>query len=174
GTASAFTNDGPLGSDGLWTVSPAATAAYKTRIVVYRPAGKKKFNGTVLVEWLNVSAGLDAAPDWTLGHTELIRNGFAWVGVSAQYVGVEGGPGIVNVVSLPLKKVNPARYGSLVHPGDSFSYDMFSQVGQAIRSPSGLNPLGDLRPKRIIAMGESQSAFRMVTYINAIHPLTHL
>jgi hypothetical protein len=174
GSARAYTSSGPLGADGLWAVTPAATASYKTRIVVYRPASKKRFNGTVFVEWLNVSAGLDAAPDWTFAHTELIRSGYAWVGVSAQYVGVEGGPGLVNVISLPLKTVDPARYGSLHHPGDSFSYDIFSQVAQAIRSPSGPNPLGDLAPKRIIALGESQSAFRLVTYINAIHPVTRL
>jgi len=44
----------------------------------------------VIVEWLNVSGGVDAAPDWIQGHVELIRDGFAWIGVSAQFVGVEG------------------------------------------------------------------------------------
>src|SRR5262245_38361868 len=144
GTARAFTNTGPLGVDGKWSVVPAATAPYETRIVVYRPAGRKKFNGTVVVEWLNVSGGVDAGPDWTLAHTELIRKGYAWVGVSAQIVGVEGGPALVAVASLPLKSVNPARYGTLHHPGDSFSYDIFSQAGQAIRQPSGPDPLADL------------------------------
>jgi len=33
---------------------------------------------------------------------------------------------------------------------------------------------GDLRPKRVIAIGESQSAGRLVTYIDAIHPLAHV
>jgi hypothetical protein len=80
GTARAYANAGPLGTDGKWSVVPAASAAYETRIVVYRPASKKKFNGTVVVEWLNVSAGLDAGPDWTLAHTEFIRAGYAWVG----------------------------------------------------------------------------------------------
>jgi hypothetical protein len=174
GTARAFTNTGPLGVDGKWSVVPGASAAYKTRIVVYRPASRKKFNGSVVVEWLNVSGGVDAGPDWTLSHTELIRSGYAWVGVSAQFVGVEGGPGLVNVASLPLKTVNPARYGSLRHPGDSFSYDIFSQAGQAIRQPTGPSPLGDLGIKRVIAIGESQSAFRLVVYINAIHPTTHV
>jgi hypothetical protein len=47
-----------------------------------------------------VSGGVEAGPDWTLSHTELIREGYVWVGVSAQYVGVEGGPGLVNVISL--------------------------------------------------------------------------
>jgi hypothetical protein len=175
GTASAYTNQGTLGDDGMWTVTPGATATYKTRILVRKPTSKKKFNGTVVVEWLNVSGGLDAAPDWTQSHVELIRDGFAWVGVSAQIVGVEGGPALVGVVSLPLKTVNPARYGSLHHPGDSFSYDMFSQAGAAVRHPAGsVKPLGDLKVKKVIAAGESQSAFRMVTYIDAIHPLTHL
>jgi hypothetical protein len=175
GTANAYTNTGPLGTDGVWSVAPSGTtAAYKTRIMVYRPTDPKKFSGTVVVEWLNVSGGVDAAPDWTQGHVELLREGIAWVGVSAQIVGVEGGPALVGVISLPLKVVNPARYGSLHHPGDSFSYDMFSQAGQAVRSPSGPNPLGTLKPKRVIAIGESQSAFRLVNYVNAIHPITHV
>src|SRR5262245_46402791 len=64
GTASAYTTTGPLGDDGVWSVEPAATAAYKTRILVYRPTDAKKFGGTVIVEWLNVSGGVDANPDW--------------------------------------------------------------------------------------------------------------
>jgi len=171
GTASAYTNVGALTPDGRWTVAPGATAAYKTRILVFRPANPRRFNGTVVVEWLNVSGGLDAAPDWLGAHTEMIREGIVWVGVSAQFVGVEGGSAVVGIVSLPLKTVDPARYGSLVHPGDSFSYDIFSQAGQAIRHPVGPNPLGTLRLKKLIAAGESQSAFRMVTYIDAVHPL---
>jgi hypothetical protein len=81
GTASAYTSTTALTSDGLWTaVTPGATAAYKTRLVVNRPVSRKKFNGTVLVEWLNVSGGVDASPDWVMLHTELIRSGYAWVG----------------------------------------------------------------------------------------------
>lgn len=33
------------------------------------------FNGTVIVEWLNVSGGAGASPDWIQMHTELIRSG---------------------------------------------------------------------------------------------------
>jgi len=175
GTASAYTSTGTLGDDGIWSVAPGATAEYKTRILVYRPTNPKKFSGTVLVEWLNVSGGVEANPDWTQTHVEIIREGAAWVGVSAQFVGVEGGGGLVGLgISLPLKTVNPARYGSLHHPGDGFSYDIFSQAGQAVRMPSGPNPLGTLKPKRVIAVGESQSAFRLVNYVNAIHPIAHV
>jgi hypothetical protein len=174
GTAAAYVNVGELGADGKWTVEPAAEAAYKTRILVYRPIAPERFNGTVIVEWLNVSGGLDAAPDWIMGHTELIRAGYAWVGVSAQIVGVEGGTPLLPVLAIPLKTQNPERYGSLVHPGDSFSYDIFSQAGQAIRHPAGTDPLGGLPIATVIAIGESQSAFRLVTYINAIHRLADI
>src|SRR5262245_57528178 len=37
GTATAYVNDGELPADGRWTVTPGETAAYKTRILVYKP-----------------------------------------------------------------------------------------------------------------------------------------
>ncbi len=171
GTAAAYVNVGPLSDDGLWTVEPGDTAAYRTRILVYRPIEPAAFNGTVVVEWLNVTRGFDAAIDWIMGHTELMRSGYAWVGVSAQYVGVEGGPFLFGTVSIPLKTQDAARYGSLVHPGDSFSYDIFSQAAQAVRHPVGIDPLSDLDVAAMIAIGDSQSAWRLVNYINAVHPL---
>lgn len=169
GTASAFTNVNELGPDGMWTVEPGEQAAYKTRIVVYRPIDPADFNGNVLVEWLNVTAGFETPPSWGTGQLEMRRGGSVWVGVSAQIVGIEGSPRAL--LPLYLKAVNPARYGSLVHPGDSFSYDMFTQVAQAIRNPSGIDPLDGLIAERLIAYGESQSAGRLVTYVNAIQPL---
>src|SRR5262245_45977817 len=174
GTATAYTASAvPLTSDGHWSASTGATAPYKTRILVRRPVNPKRFNGTAVLEWLNVSGGLDGAPDWTFAHTMLLREGFAWIGVSAQRVGVEGGSSPLGL-NLSLKAVNPARYGTLSHPGDSFSYDMFSQVAQAVRQPAGIAPLGGLPLRRVLAIGESQSAFRLVTYINAVHPLVRL
>ena len=171
GTATAYTSATPLSSDGKWKVTPGTTAPYKTRMVVYRPTDPKKFNGTVIVEWNNVSAGLDSAPIWLAAHDELIREGYAWVGVTAQQVGVEGGGRGAVVANLDLKHADPARYGTLVHPGDSYSYDMYTQAGRAVRSKTA-NVLGGLVPKRVIAAGESQSAFRMTTYIDAVEPLT--
>src|SRR5262249_43103288 len=90
-----------------------------------------------------------------------------------QFAGVEGGPSPLGLPVVALKTTDPQRYGSLGHPGDSFSYDIFSQAGQVIRQPAA-SPLGDLRVQAVIAAGESQSAFRMVTYINAVHPLAHI
>jgi hypothetical protein len=81
-----------------------------------------------VVEWLNVSRGIDFAPDWINAHREIIRSGFAYVGVSAQKVGLEGGLSL-EPDTLPLKKSDPMRYGALSHPGDAFAYDIFSQAG---------------------------------------------
>ena len=61
------------------------------------PAGGcRGFSGTVVVEWLNVSGGVDANPDCASLEEEIIRRGDTWVGVSAQLIGVEGGPVLVS------------------------------------------------------------------------------
>ena len=95
GTARAFTSSTPLGADGKWNAVPLpggpGSAAYSTRIVVHRPIEPTGCSGTVAVEWLNVSAGFDSAPDWLAAHNTLIRDGVVWIGVSAQAVGVQGG-----------------------------------------------------------------------------------
>ena len=116
GTASAYTPTGSLTSDGNWTVTPASTATYKTRVVAFRPIDPDKFNGTVIVEWLNVSGQVDANPDWTMTHNELIRDGFAWVGVSAQAVGVNQlkCPTTIPAPGCFVAPGDPARYGTLV------------------------------------------------------------
>jgi len=161
GLADAYTPTAPLTSDGKWQVAPDPAnsgVAFKTRLVVHRPVDPAEFNGTVVVEWLNVSAGADLANDWVSAHNEFVRDGTVWVGVSAQAVGVN-----------TLKACCADRYGSLVHPGDSFSYDMFTWAGKVIRTNP--NVLGGLAPQRVLAAGESQSASRLVTYIDAIHPL---
>jgi hypothetical protein len=167
GIASSFTNLSELGIDGLWDVEAAEQAAYKTRIVVHRPIKPEDFSGTVFVEWLNVTSGFEIPPSWGAGHVELYRSGHAWVGVSAQLVGIEGRAG---GIPLYLKAVNPERYGSLNHPGDSFSYDMFSQVAELLRKPPAIDPLNGLPAEYIMAMGQSQSASRLTTYVNAIQP----
>ena len=169
GTASAFTNTDELGSDGFWALEPAEQATYKTRIVVYSPIDPADFSGIVHQEWLNVTAGFGTPPSYGTGQIEMRRSGAVWVGVSAQLIGIEGSDR--SLAPLHLKAVNPERYASLHHPGDAFSYDMFSQVAQAIRNPGDIDPLGGLNAEYIIAYGESQSAGRLTTHANGIQPL---
>lgn len=164
GYATAYEPIQPLTTDGRWKVredQDSWGAFFKTRAVVMRPTDPAKFNGTVVVEWMNVSAGLDLPNDWTMTHNEIVRSGAAWVGVSAQTVGVNA-----------LKSCCASRYSSLVHPGDSYSYDIFTAAGRELRSSPAM--LGGLTPQRLLAVGESQSASRLVTYIDAVHPLVHV
>ncbi len=173
GTATAYKSSGPLAENGRWHVSPETTAPYKTRIVVYRPVDPKRFDGTVVVEWLNVTGGIDAPAAWLNAHVEMIREGMAFVGVDAQAGGINGEPGSIATAEGVggIKQTDPARYGSLDHPGDSFSYSIYEQAGRAIRA-DGPRLLGGLVPKHVVALGESQSAFRLVTYIDALQPLS--
>jgi hypothetical protein len=161
GTAQKYSSADPLTNDGRWTVTPSDPQPYTTRLLVNRPTDPKKFNGTVVVEWLNVSGGIDAGPDWVMTHTELVRDGFAWVGVSAQAAGINAA-----------KSSDAARYASISHPGDSYSYDIYSQAGRAVRSNEKV--LDGLRPKTLLAAGESQSAARMVTYLDAVAKRDHV
>ena len=91
GAATCYEPAGPVGADGYWEVTPSGQAPFTTRLVVCRPADPAAFTGTVVVEWLNVSAGFDAPAHWMLTHRHVVRSGWAWVGVSAQRVGIEGG-----------------------------------------------------------------------------------
>ena len=87
-----------------------------------------------------------------------------------------------------LQAWDPDRYGSLSHPGDAYSYDIFAQVAAALRKPSGVNPLaesvkglghpklgysnsgrnGSSKIRTVLAYGNSQSASRLTTYTNAL------
>src|SRR5581483_8685702 len=155
GTANTYST--PTGATGTILTS---NNPYKTRIVVRRPADKARFNGTVLVEWSNVTNGFDAENVWFFAWEHVLRSGYAWVGVSAQKVGVDR-----------LKSWNPGRYGTLNISSDAVAYDAFSQAGQAVRHPGSIDVLGGLRPRTILATGESQSAQRLATYINSVMPL---
>lgn len=144
---------------------------YKTRLVVRRPPATD-FNGIVVVEWINVTGGPDKDIDWWQSGEHFVRNGYAYVFVSAQQMGID-----------TMKAWSPARYESLdvTHDGmatrDELSYDIFSAVGKAINRVGETSAAGDvdilagLKAEQIIATGHSQSASRLATYLNNVHPL---
>jgi Alpha/beta hydrolase domain len=168
GTATSYAPSGPLDPDGAWTVTEAGTADYTTRIVVLLPDDPATFNGTVLVEWLNVSGGIDAPAVWFMAHREITRAGYAYVAVSAQQVGVEGGASLTGL-DMSLKAQDSQRYADLNHPGDAYAFDIFSMIGKLVlRTPGSV---GIPAPQRVIAVGESQSAMFLTTYVNAVDPL---
>ncbi len=140
-----------------------AEAPYTTRLLVARPRNPEQFNGAVIVEWFNVTASMDLPVVFTLAHEELLRGGYAYVGVSAQTAGVEASP-------FALKLWDPVRYLALNHPGDAYMHDIFAQSAIALMSPGGPKPLGDLKPKKVIAAGESQSCILLAQYANVVDP----
>lgn len=167
GTAISYTAD-ELPTDGRWTLSRAHEADFATRVMLRRPADPARFSGALVAEWLNVSSGADAAPDWAYLADEIVRRGHAWVGVSAQHIGVEGGTAAVGDLGLgPLKA--DGRYAALHHPGDAFCYGIFTEVVAALR---GADPMKDLDVDRVLAIGESQSAYALTSYVNGVHPLS--
>jgi hypothetical protein len=163
--------------DGNW--------AYRTRVLVRAPRARN-FNGTLVVEWTNVTAGQDIDFAFAESYEYLLREGYAVAVVSAQRVGVER-----------LKTWSPQRYGSLSVdasnvdpqgggvvdacgmspspcPGDPLSWDIMTQVSTTLRDNAGRRkPLPGLEVRNVIALGESQSAGRLTTYYNTIQPLYH-
>jgi hypothetical protein len=144
----------PLGID-----TPLSPLPYRTRIIVRRPARAEAFNGTVLLEWLNVTSGYDVDSEWAHLHPEILRSGYAYVGVSAQLVGTIG-----------LKLYDPLRYATVVHAGDSYSFDIFAQVAKAMRSARGVAPMGDHPVRHVLATGSSQSASALDTFLERVRP----
>jgi Alpha/beta hydrolase domain len=138
---------------------------YTTRIIVRRPLDRSKFNGTLFVDWNNVTLQTDFDSLWGVSNDLLMREGYAYVAVSAQKQGTDGSPAAA-------KGWDPVRYAKLSHPGDAFSYDMFAQATRALRTcgAEAACPLGGLKPTKVIATGASQSATFLGEFINRYHP----
>jgi hypothetical protein len=173
GEATAYASPGGGRPDpsGRWGAEAIEAARYRTRLLVVRPADPALFNGTVVLNWQNVSAGAEPpAPD-----AGEVLEGYAWVGVSAQEGGLygrtdgwRGGRGGVDWGGPPLLVADPERYGDLHHPGDQGSFDIFAQAAQAVRAGDA-GPLAGLPVRRVLAAGASQSAMRLAAFANALH-----
>lgn len=142
--------------------SAGIEAAFRSRILVRRPVDAADFNGTVVLDWNNVTLQYDIESVWAAANDALMENGFIYVGVSAQKQGVDGSP-------LGVANWDPVRYEGLVHPGDDYSFDMFSQAAMAVFDPQVLPEAIRGKVERVVAAGSSQSAGRLTTYINELH-----
>ena len=162
GGATVYRQSGLWSSNGKWGVSASQTnVPYTTRLLVRYPTNPAKFNGTVVFEWLNDTTGGDQDPVWSELYNQLTSKGYAYVGVTAQRPGMKD-----------LATWDPQRYGSLGDSNDGESYDIFTQAANVIKADSA-TLLGGLTPKELIGTGDSQSAFRVDTYVNAIQPVAH-
>jgi alpha/beta hydrolase family protein len=79
-----------------------ADVPYTTRVLVRRPVHAERFSGNVVVEMLNPSNLFDLNIGWAMSHTQMLRNGDAWVGITAKPIAVE-----------TLKQFDAERYADL-------------------------------------------------------------
>ena len=172
GDATSYTPLASLTADGLWVFEEDTQQPYKIRVVVRFPSAEL-FSGVVVSEWMNVTAGVDNSVDWAFLSEEIGREGHAFIGVSAQLVGIMGRDtgripsGLIDTRGLPTR--DPVRYGDLTHPGDEYSFDIFTQASLA--ASTWLSELYSIESERLIAVGQSQSAGYLTSYINAVDPI---
>ena len=166
GPSHTYTPTAPIPSDGKLVVAPdpeTSAGNFKTRLVVQRPIDPAKFNGTVVVEWLNVTAGGDLAGRLDHGPQRAHPERY---GVGRR-LSPEGGRR-----RLDLEQPRSVRLSR--PPGRQLLVQHLQSGRRRIRDNAGAQVLGGLKPERLIAAGESQSASRLVTYIDAVQPIDHV
>lgn len=166
-----------------------ASAPYTTRVLIRRPASRARFSGTVAVEMANPSNLFDLNLGWTISHREFVRNGDAWVMITAKPVSVvtlknfDASRYAALSWANPLALDNPANCANVARDSsrtteNGLVWDIFTQTGAWLRSAGPSNPLayGETNPRRLpvqrlYAWGYSQTGSFLYTYVNAIHPL---
>ncbi|KAH8819271.1 hypothetical protein F5884DRAFT_743687 [Xylogone sp. PMI_703] len=166
GEAERYHLNGEFTIDGRWTLIPDGAAKYKTRILVRRPAKEENFNGDVIIEWDNVSSGYDIMMSDGPGVYEA---GYVYIGISNQVIGLIGYQNIPGETPLGLTLWDPERYGTLVVPDDRYSYDIYTQAANLVRS----GKIPHVRAKHVIGVGSSQSGIQLISYANGVQPLYH-
>lgn len=153
------------GQDGMWAAQRiGAPQPYKTRLLARIPP-PDRFSGTVVVEWMQELFGTERDIFFRWNAETLLRAGIAWIGVSLHHEGVDG-PDPNSLVNW-----DPQRYGSLTIPDSSLGYDILSQAARCLHDLPGL---GEGKVKTLLAAGNSLSAWRLSTYVNAVQPVEQI
>ena len=158
------------------TVAPAPDGTYRSRMIVRAPKNPADFNGRVLVEMMNTTALVDLDIAWQQAHDYLMRDGWAYVGITVQQTGIN---------ALQAFKRQPTRYTGLglnLRTPDasadplagsrdpSLAWDLTSQIGALLARGGQTSPLANYDVTSTYLTGQSQMAGYAVTYVNAIHP----
>jgi len=167
-----------------------STAPYTTRVLIRRPKSKSKFSGRIIVEMMNPSNLLDLNIGWAIHRDQIMRQGDAWVGVTAKPISVVTLKTFDPVRYAPLNWANPlpltdprncatVANDSTRQTENGLVWDIYTQVGAWLRSADRDNPFnygwwpGEPPPKKryLYAWGYSQTGSFLYTYLNAINPL---
>lgn len=163
-----------------------ADAPYTTRILVRMPAKPKKFSGSVWVEPLNPTLGIDLDRMWQLHYAQIIRDGDAWVGITSKPITIAALQKFDPVRYAPLSMANPLppeqqTCGLLPgQPGFNLNtsrltengliWDIMSQVGALLKSDSQSNPLSSAASV-VYGEGWSQTGGFANRYLSTFGPL---
>jgi Alpha/beta hydrolase domain len=158
-------------ADGSVTVK-TPNVPYTSRILVRRPADRRRFSGAVVVELLFPARRWDWSMMWGYTHDHILERGDAWVGIT-----------LPNSIA-GLKRFDPARYASLSFknptpaapcPGapnntapdseDGLKWDLISQVGALLKSSTIGSPFAGFNVRALYLTTQGGD---LVTYMNAI------
>ncbi len=148
---------------------------YTTRIIIRRPTDPGDFNGTVVLEWWNSTAGFDSDPVWQASAEYFARKGIVYVGVTNSST---------SIISLRDNGCSPfppflpetcgTRYASLLMDRNGQAFEMVSQIAHMLKGSGSENPLSPNYPvQRIFHAGQSQQGGSIVTYATAFHFATN-
>ncbi len=162
-----YAHNPPLGPTDLEAID--ADVPYTTRLIVRRPADPAAFNGTVVIEWWNSTAGFDGAPVWDQSAEYFARSGIAYVGVTNSTTAIAFLAGGCRVFGV-LPPSCGSRYATLSLPENGLAWEMMSQIANLLKSNDPQNPLPQAyRVERLFHAGESQQAGSVITYASAFH-----
>ena len=142
---------------------------YQTRMIVRRPAQRGRFNGSVVIEWWNSTAGFDSAPVWDQSAEHFVREGYGYVGVTNSTTSIAflaAGCSLFGVIP----PTCTGRYATLSLPENGLAYEMMSQIANLIRSNGQGSPFpAGFDVERVFHAGESQQGGSVITYASAFH-----
>ena len=169
GTTGVFTWNAPVAmrgdAPGDALLLARAKVPYTTRLVVKRPTKRRRFSGTVVVEFMNSTAGFDSEPSWMISADYFAREGIVHIGVTTSasaaipyLVGGCGGPAGCG-----------SRYASLTMVDNGQEYEIVSQLVTALKGDDrSQRPLPERfrDVKRVFVTGQSQQAGSVITHAN--------
>jgi hypothetical protein len=162
-----YAHNPPLGPTDI--VAIQQDVPYQTRMIVRRPTSRGRFNGTVVIEWWNSTAGFDSAPSWDASAEYFARQGVVYIGVTNSTTSLgflTGGCSLFGV----LPPTCGTRYATLSLPENGLAFEMMSQIANLLKSDSSHNPLPrGFDVERIYHTGQSQQGGSIVTYASAFH-----
>lgn len=136
---------------------------YTTRAMVRYPdptaPTAPAFNGTVVVDLMNITAGYENEDLWRRSYKYLMEEGYGYVGLTYNNTGIQS-----------LKKFDATRYADLAwYDGaykNAIAFDVISQLGALLRTDEGKAMLGDNEIERVILTAQSSSAYYLNGYLH--------